>query len=203
VREFAPFADFIIQRAFKGPDAYRGAYLGLVKSMYPVCPEAIHGHFDAIIDAIESGGILDQVNSAQLLQSVLKDKPDLALPHMQVLIDQLSNASLGVMVGMALQEVAAKFPKEFIPFMDDIVANNNNPLLVAVIPRLYGCVGRIDATVAKRVAALMTKSVESDMNSYTSPVILMELKTVATGFRDVVMAHMPLLRKVAKEARYC
>ncbi|XP_033108907.1 uncharacterized protein LOC117110328 isoform X2 [Anneissia japonica] len=165
-------------------------YIGMaLKPLYAKCPEKIIKKIDIIIESL---GDMDSSKKGyvyMLLDDISKSEPQVFLPHLDVLMEDLNDPNLQFQVLMVLGEVAAKYPEKFVDKVD--ILNEilvEQPMAVYHVDKIIASVGTIDKGKAKKIMKILAEQLQTVQVVYQS-VVMMEMKRIGHKYPECLSEY--------------
>ncbi|XP_022105650.1 uncharacterized protein LOC110987312 isoform X2 [Acanthaster planci] len=194
----APCADDVMDVFLAGKSDMLGMCL---KPLYGVSPEKILSRFDQLSEAIEDMNQTNKTYIYMLWDDVAKDNAKILVPHVDLMMDDVTNGQLCHQVVLVLGNISVKFPDLFVDKIDKLMRiAKQTPYTIHSIAKVVASVGQINEEQANRCMKILIDKLKSSEDTWIST-ILMEIKRIGRKYVEVLKKYRadiePLLKSQA------
>nr|XP_054759991.1 uncharacterized protein LOC129266170 [Lytechinus pictus] len=191
----APFGDAIADAFLDSK--FEGSSGGLaLNSFFRFNPEVVLSRIDRIVVLLEDMGSDDKRRLYMLLDDVSKQKPKVLVPHIDLMFEDVCNASLVHFCFMTLANISLKHAEHFVKHIDRCLkAWKQNPNEAASACRVIASVGRLNETEAARCLKILFTKLKS-IDAMWTGVVLMEVKRVARDHKECFAVYKSNIEKL-------
>ncbi|XP_038072189.1 uncharacterized protein LOC119740824 [Patiria miniata] len=182
----APCADDVMEAFLDGKSDLLGLCL---KPLYGVSPEKILSRFDQLAEAMEDMNQTNKTYIYMLWDDVAKDNAKLLVPHLDLMMDDVTNAQICHQVVLILGTMSVKFPGKFVDKIDKLMrVAKQTPYTIHAVSKIVASVGQINEKQAERCMKILVDKLKTIEDTWLS-VIMMDMKRIGRKHVEVLKKY--------------
>ncbi|XP_072166721.1 uncharacterized protein [Diadema setosum] len=193
----APHGEAIVEACLN--KKCEGSNLGMaLKGIFQYNPDVILSHIDGLVQLLEDMPTSDKTYLYMLFGDVAKKNPEALEAHVDVLMEDVTDATLAAVCFMAVADISIPYPKRFEKHVDKCIsAWEQIPYTVASACKTIASVGRISKQHADKSLKILFGKLETIDPMWIS-VIIMEAKRVGQAYKESMEPYRSQLEELKK-----